>query len=383
MIGLCIKYYNHNYGSVLQSLATIQYLKQMGQDFRIIRYIKKKNPKYYFEMSYKVLSNPVFRRDVYELFQKLFARELNKNYKCNDLLRSKLFDDFIEKYFEDKTDYYIGYDSLISDTAKFDIIITGSDQLWSPGGLKSHFYTLEFCSDKTRRVSWASSFGVSEIPQEQIAGTKKFLSEMDYISCREESGVNIVQSLTSKKAFHVCDPVLMFDGDGWSKIVPPNVLYDDDYIFAYFLGANLDHRKCVERFAKETGLKIVTLRHLDQYIPEDEKFGDYAPYDISPEKFVNLIRGAKYVCTDSFHGTCFSIIFQKPFTVFNRYNENAKISRNTRIESLCKKIGVEDRRFCDKALSFEDSIDYGIVNAKLQNWREDSEAYLREALRIK
>ena len=79
MIGLCIKYYNHNYGSVLQSLATIQYLKQMGQDFRIIRYIKKKNPKYYFEMSYKVLSNPVFRRDVYELFQKLFARELNKN----------------------------------------------------------------------------------------------------------------------------------------------------------------------------------------------------------------------------------------------------------------------------------------------------------------
>ena len=70
--------------------------------------------------------------------------------------------------------------------------------------------------------------------------------------------------------------------------------------------------------------KIVTLRHLDQYTKVDESFGDFAPYDVDPTKFLNLLRGADYVCTDSFHGSVFSIIHQKPFIVFNRYNEYSK-----------------------------------------------------------
>lgn len=382
MLGLCIKYFNHNYGSVLQSLATVQYIKQTGKEFRIIRYVKKKDVKYLFGMTYKVVTNPVFRRDVYELFQKLAARRIHREYGISDSQRSALFDSFIEKNFEGITDYYVGYEKLVSDTTQFDVIVSGSDQLWSPGGLNSHFYTLEFCSPKTKRVSWASSFGVSEIPKEQIAGTKKYLSEMDYISCREESGVDIVRKLISVDAVHVCDPVLMFDELGWNNLIPSETLYDEEYIFAYFLGANVEQRRYVQDFADKTGLKIVTLRHLDQYVSADETFGDYAPYDVSPERFVNLIRGAKYICTDSFHGTCFSIIFQKPFTVFNRYNSDIKTSKNTRIDSLCKKLGVENRRFSGKVIPLKNNIDYVEVNARLKNWRNESEAYLEEALQI-
>ncbi len=72
---------------------------------------------------------------------------------------------------------------------------------------------------------------------------------------------------------------------------------------------------------------------MDQYVEEDENFGDYAPYNVGPIEFLNLIRGAEYVCTDSFHGTCFSVINEKKFMVFNRYSDNSSVSKNSRIDS--------------------------------------------------
>lgn len=102
---------------------------------------------------------------------------------------------------------------------------------------------------------------------------------------------------------------------------------DEPYIFAYFLGANPEYRKQVRKLAKSTGLKIVALRHMDQYVEDDESFGDYAPYDVAPDRFLNLLRGAEYVCTDSFHGTCFSIINEKRFMIFNRYANTSATSK--------------------------------------------------------
>ena len=84
---------------------------------------------------------------------------------------------------------------------------------------------------------------------------------------------------------------------------------------------------------------------------EDEKFGDIAPYDVGPEEFLNWIRGAKYVCTDSFHGTCFSIIHHKKFMIFNRYSDQSKTSKNSRIDSLCQNLNLSERRFSGDILS--------------------------------
>ncbi len=380
MIGLCIKYFNKNYGSVLQSLATIKFVEKAGWDYRIIRYVKKKNLKYIFDMGIRAATNPVFRRDIYELFQKKSARIIHKGYKINDLKRAALFDDFIENNFEGLTEYYIGYDKLIQGSENYDIIVSGSDQLWSPSGLMSHFYTLEFCAPQVKRVSWASSFGVSEIPSEQIENTRKYLSEMDYISCREASGCKIVEKLTGTSAKHVCDPVLMFDENGWNELVSPEPTLCEKYVFAYFLGNNVEQRKYVTDFAIKNNLKIVTLRHLDQYVPEDETFGDYALYDVSPERFINLIRNAAYVCTDSFHGTCFSLIFKKNFTVFNRYKSDSKVSKNTRIDSLCQKLGIGDRRFNGEVIPYVNRINYEEVDKRLCMWRKESEEYLLSAI---
>jgi len=138
----------------------------------------------------------------------------------------------------------------------------------------------------------------------------------------------------------------------------------------------------VSEAAKELGCKIVTLRHLDQYVDSDDSFGDYAPYDVGPERFLNILRGASYVCTDSFHGSVFSIIHHKQFVVFNRYAEKSKHSKNSRIDTLCGNLGLTDRRY--KPLSnlctqLQQSLDYESVDERLQKLRQSTEEYWNTA----
>lgn len=155
---------------------------------------------------------------------------------------------------------------------------------------------------------------------------------------------------------------------------------DEPYIFAYFLGANPEYRKQVQKLAESTGLKIVALRHMDQYVENDEAFGDYAPYDVAPDRFLNFIRGAEYVCTDSFHGTCFSIINEKKFMIFNRYANASATSKNSRIDSLCQNLGVSERRFSGDILEIQKDINYAEVKNNLNNLQQKTIEYLDAAL---
>lgn len=154
---------------------------------------------------------------------------------------------------------------------------------------------------------------------------------------------------------------------------------NEPYIFAYFLGANPEYRKQVRKLAKSTGLKIVALRHMDQYVEDDESFGDYAPYDVAPDRFLNLLRGAEYVCTDSFHGTCFSIINEKRFMIFNRYANTSATSKNSRIDSLCQNLGVSDRRFSGEISDIQKTINYKKVYCNLAKLKQKTDQYINAA----
>ena len=178
------------------------------------------------------------------------------------------------------------------------------------------------------------------------------------------------------------DPVFMFDKEGWEKLIPVKREIIEPYIFAYFLGETAEHRRAVENAARKLGCKIVALRHLDQYVPNDENFGDIALYDVAPDRFLNLLRGASYVCTDSFHGSCFSIIHRIPFVTFNRYAEGSKHSKNSRIDTLCANLGLQDRRYNEKTTldkQLMTSIDWDVVKDKLINLKCDTNMYLDKA----
>ena len=381
MIGLCIKYYNKNYGSMLQCYALTKFLELNNFDYEIIRYKKKKNISMFLK-NLPRLFNKILINDKKEVFKKKIGLLLNDDFRKNNSIREECFNKFCDDYFLNLSNIYNGYSELKKGSKNYDVVLSGSDQLWSPAGLPSHFYTLEFCDKSVKRVSYASSFGVSYVPWYQKKRTKKYLLEMNAISVREEAGKKIINKLINKEVSVVVDPVMLLSKNQWDELIENKLPYNFEYIFAYFLGDNKKYREDVVNFSKRTGLKIVTLRHLDQFVSTDEKFGDYAPYNVGPVEFLNLIRNAKYVFTDSFHGSVFSIINHKNFISFNRYPSNSSSSKNSRIDTLLSSLNLSDRRYnenIDYALNF---IDYKEVDKKMNQIVLESKKYLIENIEV-
>ena len=187
------------------------------------------------------------------------------------------------------------------------------------------------------------------------------------------------RSLTGRKVDVVLDPTLLFTGEQWMRIQQKEPLTTGKYIFCYLLGNNPEQRVLIKRAQKNTGLKIVALQHLDEYIPSDEGFADEVPYNVGPCEFLNYIRNAEMVFTDSFHCSVFSILYQKIFFTFSRFSENAKQSTNTRIDNLLELTGLSNRRItatCDIENVLSEPCDYNKVDSRLSDLRESSWTYL-------
>lgn len=383
MIGVCIKYFHENYGGMLQAYATVAMLEAKGLDYELIRYQKKRSLTSMIR-SLPRLFNGVLINDKYEAFLKMKGMKFHPDFARNNNIRMKAFKKFNNEHFIKLSPVFTGYNNLCEGAKRYNAIITGSDQLWSPAGLSTNFYNLMFVPHDIRKISYASSFGVRDIPWYQRKRTAQFLKRIEYISMRENQGSEIVKKLIGRDVPTILDPVFMFDENDWEKLIPRKIEINEPYIFAYFLGSNPIHRETVKNVSKQLNCKIIALRHLDQYVEADEQFGDFAPYDVSPDRFLNLLRGASYVCTDSFHGACFSIINRKKFIVFNRYQDNSKYSKNSRIDTLCINLGLQSRRYKDDKLFYNQliaPIDYNSVEERLSNLRKISFSYLNQALK--
>ena len=384
MIGICIKYFHENYGGMLQAYATITMMEKRRLDYELIRYEK------HYSMLEKAkqlprLFNLVLLNDKKEALLKKLGQRRHPAFMEKDAIRMSAFDKFRKEKFTRLSPVFMGYANLCKGAEKYSAVVTGSDQLWSPAGLPTNFYNLMFVPDNIRKISIASSFGVKNIPWYQVSRTRHFLNRIEFVSMRENRGSEIVKELTGRDVPTILDPVLMFDEKEWLDLIPTQKEYiGEPYLFAYFLGANRSHREAVTSAARELGCKVVALRHLDQYVEADEHFGDFAPYDVGPSRFLNLLRGAKYVCTDSFHGSVFSIIHHKSFVVFNRYNEKSKLSKNSRIDTLCANLGLEGRRFgthADIVKQLTAPIDYSRVDQKLSALKRATSDYLDAAFK--
>lgn len=379
-LGICACYQHKNYGSQLQSYATTVELARRNIDFEIIRYKKKTTPLLLIKSLPRLL-NPIFINDrIIETSQKKMMLKLHPQLAQDNAVRNAAFDKFSQSRFKKLSPVYYGYEQLKEQSKKYTAVMVGSDQLWSPSGITSNFYNLMFADDNTVKISYATSFGVSQINPKYHKIYNIFLNRLDFISVRENSGKKIVEELSSNKAEVVCDPVILLDAEQWLKEIPNKRLYDEPYIFAYFLGKSAEYRDAVTKFAKQKDLKIVTEPHMDSYNKADENFGDYTPFDIGPAEFVNLIRNAEYVFTDSFHGSVFSMLYQKQFLVFNRYSDNSSSSKNSRIDSFCKNYGLSDRRYNGNIADVENKINYEDVLGKVDEHRQKSKAFLDRAL---
>lgn len=167
---------------------------------------------------------------------------------------------------------------------------------------------------------------MARIPKNQEKKTKQYLERIDFISVREPEGQKIVADLTGRTAEVVVDPTLLVDREFWD-LRKGDRLISDSYILCYFISPNPSYRKFSENLRKKTGLKIVSIPHVDEFVRSDVGYADYEPTEIGPFQFINLIANAAYVCTDSFHGSVFSAIYERTFFTFTRYQNDEKIRR--------------------------------------------------------
>lgn len=382
--GLCVRYDCDNFGSMLQILATQKAIRAIGWDYEIIRY-DKRTPLFYISNVTR-LFNPYFMKGKIETFEKNRKLKGFPEVQKENSIRNKWIADYRRAYIGPYSPVYKGYANLVKGAEKYDAMVVGSDQLWTPAGIKSKFYNLLFAPDHLKKVSFATSFGVGEIPASQKKMTTQYLQRIEHISVRETRGAEIVKELTGRDATVALDPTLLYTGDEWREIFPEKRIIDEPYIFAYFLGSNEEHREAVEQLKKESGLKVVTIPFMDVFVERDLTFGDQRLFEVGPIEFLNLIRGAEYICTDSFHGSVFSILNHKQFMTFDRTNSSDKQTRNSRIDSLFGLLGLEKRRYRSGVTLknvIDQSIDFDTVDQKLAELRQETVGFLNNALNAK
>jgi hypothetical protein len=331
-----------NYGNRLQNYALQYILNKMGCYVGTLRRETKNNS---------------LKQDVKNALQVLLQ---TKGAKFKKFDRNICFSDEVitrDDYPENLRDSY-------------DYFITGSDQVWNPyyDFVAGKCDFLDFARDN-QKISYAASFGVSEIPFERKTEYKEYLKDFKAISVREKQGLKIVEELAGRKAMVVLDPTLLLDENEWKKVEKkPSFCPKNKYVLVYALGEMSNQFKKKIDQLKEN-YDIFDVRAIKCY-------GKELP--VGPSEFLYLLRNAEVILTDSFHATVFSTIFHKKFVTFNRTGLNM----NSRIESLAELVGVQDRLTENGDLNCEMEIDFVSVDEALKEERRKSIAFLKNALSI-
>lgn len=382
-IGLVTCYFHHNYGSMLQAYATEMIMQQMGLPFQTIackapiNYMQENKILYIIKKL--LIADWKMRLGKMKIER---AKKENPMFAKNWEIRNKAFDQFAETFFH-VSPYCKNREELTKMAENYSAFLVGSDQLWRTDSVEHGYYTLEWVPDHIRKIAYSTSIGVKEVPWFQVEKNKRFMNRFDHIALREQSACDLVYKLTGRKVPVVLDPTLLFTGDQWLEIQQQEPLTNGKYIFCYLLGDNPSQREFIKRVKEKTEYKIVALQQLDDYIPSDEGFADEAPY-VGPREFLNYIRNAEYVFTDSFHCSVFSILYKKNFFTFSRFAEGAKQSTNTRIDNLLHITGLEARRMTndktiEEVVNFKRNFDG--VDEKLNALRKSSMDYLYNAFK--
>ena len=362
--------------------ALLKKIQSLGYDVEVINY--KKRLSWIQKIAFVV--NAVRAGEAKVLLRRANAKKVIKahpNYAAGIKERVAAVEAYKAKKILPLFHDYIGYNALHDGSKNFDVVVVGSDQVWTPMSLPNKFFNLLFVDDSIRKVAYASSFGVSVIPDFPKKATGAYLDRFHAIGVREQKAKEIVETLSHQKAEVVADPTMLLSAKEWeteiyedchNNCIPPT----EPYIFCYFLGTNPEGRKAAEELKSKTGYKIITLRHMDEYYEPDELFGDEAPYNVDPNGFLRFIYDAAYVCTDSFHCSAFSIQFHKQFMTFYRFAQSAATERNSRIDSLFNVLGVNrEHIFNGEIFKIDSPIDWLDVD---NNLTKDSITYLKNAL---
>lgn len=356
-----------NYGSVLQTFALQKQIEELGHQVSILDYYPDR---YTNKGLLKRLKNKSsrFKNPLVLLIAKLliYPSYLRKGIQFNKFMH----------YLNLEKPSFATNEEGMGRFTDADAYCAGSDQIWNSHwneGVEKALF-LDFVPKGKLCFSYAASIGLSNIPANEIDETKLLLDKFEFLSLREDKGVELVKKLGRTDAVQCLDPTLLMSKEDWSQYA------DDSYKGKeYVLTYNLHHDPEIDKCAKAIASKFhLQIRNISYNWHDIVRHGhlDWCP---TVEGFLGLIQNAKYVVADSFHATAFSIIFEKPFVVITPEVASSRLS------SLLKMLGLDDHNI-NKFTSLkviEQPINYNRIKSIIATKQRESISYLNKVFTCK
>lgn len=371
----------NNFGAELQAYATQKKLNLMGYDAEIIDMLYYKHPDFKRTRKAKPFVRLAAKNRIIEFIKFSILNPIIYNiiplFSKNMRIRNRKFDNFHKENTKlSKT--YRTIDSLYNKCDDYDAYIVGSDQVWNPGtGMNLEPYFLTFAPKGKRKISYASSFGVTSIAPAYKAKFCELLNNLDQISVRESAGVNIVKEVANKKAELVLDPTLLLNKEEWRSCSSGINLNKGKYVLIYEVHPSAKIQQLALDYALKNDLPVYRVGVRGMFNWKTEGITNLV--DIGPADFVSLFENAEIIFTNSFHGTAFSVNLGKNFyTVLSKAGK-----KNSRMTSLLSILNLDSRivyQEDDEKISYT-KYDVANVQKLLQAEREKSIEYLRTALK--
>lgn len=286
-----------NYGSALQAYALLHVVGEMGCEVELIDYYFPNTENRNCTLKIKLIT-------------------LLRNLITGKYIKSKRFAQFYAKYYRCSALKFFNKQSLFDVDMDYDILMTGSDQVWNPVHIKDDYsFFLPFARENVVKTSYAASFAISELPDDLKHKYSVLLNSYSHISVREKSGSKIIRDLLNRDVCVTCDPTLLLTGQDWSAMISKFARpMKSPYILAYILRYSYDPYPeiydMIKFLQRKFGYHVVLL---------DGSMKDSLRRDITvvktagPLEFLNWMRHASFVLTTSFHGSAFAINFKVPF----------------------------------------------------------------------
>ena len=350
-IGIATQPLTSNYGGILQNYALQTVLKRMGHEVWTMDY-NKFTWLDWLDNAWRVIAHKLLGHDV--RFSKTPpARQAMERPLRRFALKNISLTVPRTKYVERR----------IAKKYGFEAIVVGSDQVWRPQyNRQIDRMFLSFCQDMDiRRIAYAASFGTDEweFTPKQTRVCAPLSQRFDAISVREASGVKLCRDYLRMESTHVLDPTLLLTAEDYTRLCT-EIPYRGPFVFAYILDQSEEKIKEIKSFADREGLPYLI-----------QSAGPNVQEDDSVELWISRFRDAAYVITDSFHGTAFSINFEKEFYVYGNPNRG-----NSRFDSL---LGLFDlkNRIVDKNITKMEKIDWEKVEFMLVSERDKSQNFIK------
>jgi len=365
-----------NYGTQLQLYSLQTAIERAGYFCSVINYVMA-------PLSSVAVTNRLenILRHPYRVPVGLVRRAYRRYVMTRNRRQVALFQDFQKKYIKLSGAVFSSPEELLSAPPVFDAYVVGSDQVWSPlGHLGDNAFFLEF-ADPGKRIAYAPSLGVEVIPADAIEWLREGVAGIDHLSVRELTGARLIMTHFEREAEVVVDPTLLLTADDWRR-VKQSTIVPNDFILQYTLCGDRYIRVHADKIAKELGIPLVVLPKHPRDILSASR-NKILLYDVGPREFVDLVSNARLVLTDSFHGTVFSVIFNRPFFSFRRYDDSVQSATFSRIADFLGKLGLQGRIMNHESAQDLQSLDVSYLEVRplLEDWISQSRVFLANALK--